>query len=848
MKGNVRLVDEFTHDNEMNDRTTDLFTAALELAPGERAVFLTDACAGNAELRLEIEQLLADATAANDYFTGSFGAAAWAGERGPTGGGRVGDCAGPYRLLRQLGEGGFGVVWLAEQVEPIRRKVAVKVIKAGMDSREVLARFAAERQALARMGHPNIARVLEVGLTAAGHPFFAMEWVDGMPINRFCDDHGLSLGDRLQLFGDVCSAISHAHKQGVIHRDIKPSNVLVTWFDGKPLPKVIDFGIAKATTGRLFDGTLLTRTEQWIGTPGYMSPEQAGLGNVELDSRSDIYGLGVLLYELLTGLPPFGQTTLAGVGYDEMRRIIREVEPPRPSVRLRALPPAELAVIAGARKVSPTKLQRMINSDLDWIVLKAIEKSRDRRYGAAAELAEDLGRFLRNEPVSAKPPSPLYVIGKFAKRHQAAVRTACGFVVLLVVATVFSTRLALRATREERNRTNLAVISPAPPPVQAAFHTADPEAPVAAAKTSPNADPSGVAKTSPKAAPAATTALAHKAKPPSIQMETGWSPGSTSEYKEHVEPTGSPQGAPAAVIESLVPAPKSFTAMNQTISAVVFRGKRVRFDGEIMTQGVKNWAGFWLRADDKKGKIVAFQNMQKRGLEGTTAWKHEEIVLDIPDDAELMYFGMILDGAGKVKSSGLSLEIVDSSVPLTEPTSLEHAQSLRERAEAGSADAQYQLARADPHNWDFSDAYNHTKETQETISWIRKAAEQGHPEAQYHLANCYQYGKGVSMDSAESVTWYRKAAEQGVDNACLHIGFHYKDGSGVPKDAAEAAKWFRQGSKSDVYSLLALGRLYLKGDRGVPKDLVHALLCLDLTLARGVAECFKADVQKDRDS
>ena len=699
----------------MNIRTTDLFSRALELDSQERLAFLRDECGADAGLRLEVEQLLADAAAADDYFTGSFGAAAWAGERGTTGGGRVGDCAGPYRLLRQLGEGGFGVVWLAEQVEPIRRKVAVKVIKAGMDSREVLARFAAERQALARMGHPNIARVLEVGLTAAGHPYFAMEWVDGMPINRFCDDHGLSLGDRLQLFGDVCSAISHAHKQGVIHRDIKPSNVLVTWFDGKPLPKVIDFGIAKATTGRLFDGTLLTRTEQWIGTPGYMSPEQAGLGNVELDSRSDIYGLGVLLYELLTGLPPFGQTTLAGVGYDEMRRMIREVEPPRPSVRLRALPPAELAVIAGARKVSPTKLQRMINSDLDWIVLKAIEKSRDRRYGAAAELAEDIGRFLRNEPVTAKPPSPLYIISKFAKRHQTGFRTACGFVILLVVATVFSTRLALRATREELHRTNLAAISPAQPPVQAAFHTADSEAPVVA--------PNATAKTSPKAARAASTALPNQAKAPRI-----------------------------------------------------------------------------------------------------------------------------LDGAGKVKSSGLSLEIVDSSVPLTEPTSPEHAQSLRERAEAGSADAQYQLACADPHNWDFSDTYNHTKETQETIYWIRKAAEQGHPKAQYHLANCYQYGKGVNADPAESVRWYRKAAEQGVDNACLHLGSRYENGSGVPKDAAEAAKWFRQGSKSDVYSLLALGRLYLKGDRGVPKDLVHALLCLDLTLARGVAECFKAEVQKDRDS
>ena len=678
----------------MNDRTADLFSRALELDSGKRTDFLTRECGQDVELRVEVEQLLLDAAAADEYFTGSFGAAAWAGETVTTGGGRVGDCAGPYRLLRQLGEGGFGVVWLAEQVEPIRRKVAVKVIKAGMDSREVLARFASERQALARMGHPNIARVLEVGLTAAGHPYFAMEWVDGMPINRFCDEHELALGDRLQLFSDVCSAISHAHQKGVIHRDIKPGNVLVTLFDGKPLPKVIDFGIAKATAGRLFDGTLLTRTEQWIGTPGYMSPEQAGLGNVELDSRSDIYGLGALLYELLTGLQPFGQTTLSCAGYDEMRRIIREVEPKRPSVRLGALPPAELAVIAGARKVSATKLCRIINSDLDWIILKAMEKSRDRRYATAAGLAEDIGRFLRNEPVTAKPPSPLYIIGKFAKRHKAGFRTACGFVILLVAATVFSTRLALRATREELNRNNSAVIRPTPTHAKAAFNTTDPAVPVAApeaapnvtAKTSPKADPSAVVTALPKVGPA-STALPNQAKAPSIQ--------------------------------------------------------------------------------------------------------------------------------------------------LSEPTAPEHAQSLRERAEAGDAEAQYQLVRADPHNWDFSATYNNTKETQETMNWIRKAAEQGHPQAQYHLANCFQYGKGVNADATESVKWYRRAAAQGVDNACLFLGSAYLHGHGLPKDATMAAKWFRQGAKSDLSSRFALGELYLEGN-GVPKDLVQALMWFELYSATGV--------------
>ncbi len=449
LKSTVRFSGGLTHDNEMNERVADLFTTALELPLDERAAFLTSACAEDAELRLEVEQLLVDAAAADEYFTGSFGAAAWVGDGVTAGSESAGDWAGPFRLLRQLGEGGFGVVWLAEQLEPIRRKVAVKVIKAGMDSREVLARFAAERQALARMDHPNIARVLDAGLTAAKHPYFAMEWVDGVPINRFCNEQGLDLAARLLLFSEVCAAISHAHQKGVIHRDIKPANVLVALDDGKPLPKVIDFGIAKATEGQLTEDPVLTRADQWLGTPVYMSPEQAGLENLDLDTRSDIYGLGVLLYELLTGVPPFDHKTLILAGHDEMRRIIREVEPQRPSLRLGALPPAELDAIAKSRKVSPSQLRRLVDSEMDWIVVKAIEKTRDRRYDTAAALAADIGRFLRDEPVTAKPPSAFYLFSKFAKRHLTVLLTACGVGLLLVATAVFSSWQALRATKAE---------------------------------------------------------------------------------------------------------------------------------------------------------------------------------------------------------------------------------------------------------------------------------------------------------------------------------------------------------------------------------------------------------------
>lgn len=426
----------------------EIFADALDLDPGARPEFLARACGNNDALRREVESLLADSCRADALFAdltqGAFGLP----ERQTLE--KPGSLIGPYKLSQKLGEGGFGVVWRAQQETPISRQVALKVIKAGMDTGEVLARFEAERQALARMEHPNIARVLDAGATPAGRPYFVMELVRGRSITRFCDEERLEPRARLRLFVEVCAAINHAHQKGIIHRDIKPSNVLVS-FDGKrPVVKVIDFGIAKAFEGRLTDLSLHTRIDQMIGTPAYMSPEQAGLGGQDVDTRSDIYSLGALLYELLTGLAPFDQQTLVLAGYEEMRRIVREVEPAKPSARLTSLSLQAKEPIMAARRISGTKFERLVSQELDWIAMKALEKSRERRYETADALARDVERFLSEEPVEARPPDPIYRLGKFARRHRRAILASGVFLLFLTVATTVSLWLAVRAKQAEQ--------------------------------------------------------------------------------------------------------------------------------------------------------------------------------------------------------------------------------------------------------------------------------------------------------------------------------------------------------------------------------------------------------------
>jgi eukaryotic-like serine/threonine-protein kinase len=362
---------------------------------------------------------------------------------------KPGDHFGRYKLLLKLGEGGCGLVYMAEQAEPVRRRVALKIIKAGMDTREVIARFEAERQALALMDHPGICKVLDAGATDAGRPFFVMELVRGIPITRYCDENQLPTRARLELFMQVCNAVQHAHQKGIIHRDLKPSNILVTLHGTAAMPKVIDFGIAKATQGRLTDATLVTAFEQFLGTPAYMSPEQAEMSPLDIDTRSDVYSLGVLLYELLTGRPPFDPKVLMVASHSELCRIIREVEPPKPSTHLSTLAETDRSTVAQRRSTDPAKLRMLLSGDLDWIVMRALEKKRARRYDTPAALADDIARHLQHEPVVARPPGNLYRLGKFARRHQVGVAAGTVVALTLVAGSIVSTAQAVRATRAE---------------------------------------------------------------------------------------------------------------------------------------------------------------------------------------------------------------------------------------------------------------------------------------------------------------------------------------------------------------------------------------------------------------
>ncbi|HEX5109057.1 MAG TPA: protein kinase [Vicinamibacterales bacterium] len=422
------------------NRAKQVFHDALEKTGPERARFVSAACADDLELRTQVEALLKAHDDAGAFLSSPTGApdeaaraavqlAAGEPPEGP--GARIG----PYKLLQVIGEGGFGIVYMAEQEQPLRRRVALKIIKLGMDTREVIARFEAERQALALMEHPNIARVFDAGATQSGRPYFVMELVQGVPITSYCDANRLSTRERLDLFADVCKAVHHAHEKGLIHRDIKPSNVMVTLHDGIPVPKIIDFGVAKATNQRLTEKTLFTAYGQFVGTPAYMSPEQAEMSGLELDRRSDIYSLGVLVYELLTGTTPFEAETLRQRGFLEMLRVIQEEDPPTPSARLSSLGD-RLIEVAGRRHVDPAALAKLVQGDLDWIVMKAIDKDRRRRYGSALEFLNDIARYSRDEPVIARPPSAAYRLGKFAKRQRVPLLAAASVAVALAVGGV----------------------------------------------------------------------------------------------------------------------------------------------------------------------------------------------------------------------------------------------------------------------------------------------------------------------------------------------------------------------------------------------------------------------------
>ncbi|PYJ08159.1 MAG: hypothetical protein DME25_02235 [Verrucomicrobia bacterium] len=416
-----------------------VFEAALSLRETERAAYLDRMFPLDPDLRRRVEGLLAAHEKAGKFLEADRPVSPPTVKVAVVGEERLGMMIGRYKLLEKVGEGGFGVVYVAEQREPVKRRVALKIIKLGMDTRQVVGRFEAERQALALMEHPNIAKVLDAGATELGRPFFVMELVRGIRFTDYCDQHKLSTTERLELFIHVCHAIQHAHQKGIIHRDIKPSNILVTLHDGVPIPKVIDFGIAKATQGELTDKTVYTQLQQFIGTPAYMSPEQAEMSGLDVDTRSDIYSLGVLLYELLTGRTPFDQQELLEAGLDGMRRMIREVEPVRPSTRISSLQEAERTTAAARRHTDSPRLIHLLRGDLDWIVMKALEKDRTRRYESANGLAMELHRYLHNEPVMARPPSKLYRFQKMARRNKLAFAAASAVAAALVLGLGVST-------------------------------------------------------------------------------------------------------------------------------------------------------------------------------------------------------------------------------------------------------------------------------------------------------------------------------------------------------------------------------------------------------------------------
>jgi serine/threonine protein kinase/WD40 repeat protein len=437
------------------DREAALFSLAVEKPLADRAAFLRAVCGEDSALRQRLEALVAAHEQPDESLAASADRHRASGTMKLEGAGEPADEAihhriGRYKILEKVGEGGCGVVYVAEQIEPVRRRVALKVIKLGMDTKAVVARFEAERQALALMDHPNIAKVLDAGTTDTGRPYFVMELVRGIRITEYCDQNHLATQERLDLFIKVCQAIQHAHQKGIIHRDIKPSNILVTLHDGVPVPKVIDFGIAKATEGRLTDATVYTQLHQFIGTPAYMSPEQAEMSGLDIDTRSDIYSLGVLLYELLTGRTPFDAQELMSQGIDAMRKTIREKEPARPSTKLATLQGEELTITAKRRSAETSELARMVRGDLDWIVMKCLEKDRTRRYETANGLAMDLKRHLKNEPVLARSPSAAYRFQKAFRRNRLSFTAGFAVAAALIAGIGVSTSQTFVARRAQR--------------------------------------------------------------------------------------------------------------------------------------------------------------------------------------------------------------------------------------------------------------------------------------------------------------------------------------------------------------------------------------------------------------
>jgi serine/threonine protein kinase len=638
------------------------------------------------------------------------------------------DSFGPYQIVRVLGEGGMGTVYLAQQTHPIRRQVALKFIKPGIDTRQILARFEYERQSLALMNHPNIACVYDAA-TEKDRPYFVMEYIDGVPITEYCDRHRLNTKERLELFIPVCHAVHHAHQKGVIHRDIKPSNVMVMEQDGHPFPKVIDFGIAKATDQRLVENSMFTQFGQFVGTPEYISPEQADVVTNDVDTTSDVYSLGVLLYELLVGAVPFQLTKLREAGLAELLRIIREEEAPTLPSKLTEMG-EKAATVAERRRTDPASLRRQLMGDLNWIVLKAVEKDRHRRYLSVSDLAADILRHLEDQPVQASPPSRVYRARKFVRRHYAAVLTSAGVTAALVFglsATVWQASAARRergiALRERTEALSQKTLANSQAAIAEQERQAAQRSSIRAEKQADEAerqkseadrqraeaerrlhenqelahsilllddavqkasqvdfaksrleafaklvrDDAGNPEIARRAA-AAPELVKQYSQASAAQLPKGWFAGGSAGYAIGVDQVIFHSGKASAFINSLDrPLYQSgFGSLNQAIAAGAYSGKRVRLAAFLKLQDVKDHATLWLRADSdaSSGNTLAIANSSERPA-GTSDWRSYDLVMDVPSESRLIVFGAVLNGQGKIWVDDFVLEVVDNSVAVT---------------------------------------------------------------------------------------------------------------------------------------------------------------------------------------
>jgi TPR repeat protein/serine/threonine protein kinase len=765
-----------------------------------------------------------------------------------------GDRIGPYRLLELIGEGGMGSVWAAEQREPVHReRVALKLIKLGMDTRQVIARFEAERQALALMDHPNIAKVLDAGATDTGRPYFVMEYVKGEPITHYCDKHNLPPRERLDLFIQVCKAVQHAHQKGIIHRDITPSNILVTLCKDErdqwvAVPKIIDFGIAKATEGRrLTEKTVYTALGEFVGKPAYMAPEQAEMSGLGIDTRSDIYALGVVLYELLTGQTPFEPRRLAQAGLEEICRIIREEEPARPSTKIGTLDDATQTAIAKRRRLEPPTLIRLVRGDLDWIVMKCLEKDRARRYETANGLALDIERYANNEVVSARPPSRTYRLQKLVRRNKVAFSTAAVVAIALVAGVAVSTWQAIRATRAEKRAETEAAKKVLYMMLNMGPETAD-------FKMTENAVTMNWS--------CVTNEMAAKMLDAVVSRYGARLDAETKLMFGMMYFRISEFGKAEALLRELIGQQKKELGESdpgiadslEFLAVVLMVGRRDMSGAEAVFReayalmkkkpGVSdtelarclNDIGVMLsqRGDDVGGEekyrealgIVRKSRPKDRSKENPVIGS---ILLNL---AEVLRVRKNLDEARSLAKeaidfyerhpderdavTGRAFAVIGAVLKDTHeyPEALKW---LRKAADQGNALAQVNLGRM------YENGNGVPKDMVEAAKWYRKAAEQQNPWGENSLGCLYETGSGVEKNFAEAIQLYRKSADQGNESAQVNLGRMYENGNGVAKDMVEAAKWYRKAAEQgESQAQNSLGWLYKSGS-GVETNLAEAV-------------------------